>query len=102
MPIPPFDEHGFLPAGLHECTVNEMKLRFGAFRGSDRRAQLIARLEAFVSEAKSCGLVAEVLVDGSFVTAKNEPNDIDLIVIVPASHSFLEELSPATYNILSK
>ena len=43
-----------------------------------------------------------VLVDGSFVSGKSEPNDIDLIVLVSPTHDFAMDLSPAAYNFLSK
>jgi len=43
-----------------------------------------------------------VLVDGSFVTAKPEPNDIDLILVVPAGHDFSVDLRPIEYNVLSQ
>jgi hypothetical protein len=69
---------------------------------SDRRPQLFARLEAFLSEARDSGLAVSVLVDGSFVTAKPEPNDIDLIVVVSANQDFAADLSPAEYNVVSK
>ena len=107
MPIPALDKNGFLPPGVHDCTLEEIKLeeikgRFGAFQQSDRRPQLFARLGAFLSEAKACGLVISLVVDGSFVTAKPEPNDIDLIVVVAPGHSFDADLSPGEYAILSK
>jgi hypothetical protein len=63
---------------------------------------LFVRLEAFLSEAKASRLVVSVVVDGSFVTAKPEPNDIDLILVVAADHSFVADLSPLEYNVLSK
>lgn len=102
MPIPALDPDGFLPAGLHDATLDELKVRFGSFQGSDRRPQLWARLLAFVSEAKASGLVHAIIVDGSFVTAKPDPNDIDLIVIVPPGHDFSTDLNPTEYSVLSK
>ena len=102
MPIPLLDEHGLLPIGVHECLLDEIKARFGSFQRSDRRPQLFARLEAFLSEARASRLVVSVVVDGSFVTAKPEPNDIDLIVEVVATHDFAADVSMAAYNILSK
>lgn len=102
MAIPLLDEHGFLPVGVHDCTLDELKGRFGSFQLSDRRPQLFARLEAFLSEARASRLVASVVVDGSFVTAKPEPNDIDLIVELVATHDFAADLSPAEYNVVSK
>ncbi len=43
-----------------------------------------------------------VLLDGSFVTAKAAPNDIDLILVVPATHDFSADILPAQYNTISK
>ena len=102
MPIPAFDEHGLLPIGVHDCTLDELKARFGGFQQTDRRPQLCAKLEAFVAEAKAAQIVRHILVDGSFVTAKPDPNDIDLILIVAAEHDSSAELSPAEYNVVSK
>ena len=102
MPIPLPDEDGFLPAGVHDCSLDEIKTRFGSYQRSDRRPQLFARLEAFLSEAKASRLVVSVVVDGSFVTDKPEPNDIDLIAVVAPSHSFAADLSPGEYSVLSK
>ncbi len=102
MPVPPFDEHGFLPPGVHACSLEELRTRFGSFQASDCRPQLFARLKAFLSEARAARLVVGVVVNGSFVTAKPEPNDIDLIVIVNPGHSFTADLSPGEYAVLSK
>ena len=43
-----------------------------------------------------------MIVDGSFVTSKPDPNDIDLILVVAANHDFAVELSPSEYAVLSK
>jgi len=102
MPIPPLDEHGFLLVGTHDCTLAEIKARFGTFQRSDRRLRLFARLEAFLAEAAASRLVVGIVVDGSFVTAKPEPNDIDLIVVVAASHDLRADLGPVAYNVVSK
>jgi len=69
MPIPPFNPDGLLPVGIHECTIDELKVRFGGFQGSDQRPRLFARLEGFLAEVRAAGLVRSILVDGSFVTA---------------------------------
>jgi hypothetical protein len=79
MAIPALDPNGVLPAGVHDCTLEEIKSRFGSFQGSDRRPQLFSRLETFLTEARGVEIVQSVLVDGSFVTAKADPNDIDLL-----------------------
>lgn len=102
MPIPSLDANGFLPVGVHDCTPAEIKARFGFFQGSDRRPRLFEKLEMFLSEAARTGVVVGVVVDGSFVTGKAEPNDIDLIVVVPASHDFGADLPAYQYNVLAQ
>jgi len=36
-----------------------------------------------------------VLVDGSFVTAKPEPVDLDLVLVVSANHDFSADFQPS-------
>ena len=70
MPIPALNANGFLPAGLYDCTVPELRLCFATFRGSDHRGRLFARLEELALAMRSSGLFEAVIIDGSFVTAK--------------------------------
>jgi len=100
--LPSFNEHGWLPEGIHDCTLAEAAARFGVFQGSDRRPQLWARFKEFFREAKACGDILLILLNGSFVTTRADPNDIDLILVVPDGHDFTSELTPAEYNVLSK
>lgn len=100
--IPPFDENGWLPVGIFECTLAEAAARFGQYQISDRRPRLWARFTEFMGEAKASDLVEAVLLDGSFVTAKPDPNDIDLVLVVSADHDFSADLLPREYNVLSK
>lgn len=48
------------------------------------------------------GLFEAVLLDGSFVTTKAAPNDIDLIAVLPASHNFERELTASEYALVSR
>jgi hypothetical protein len=100
--IPPFNEHGWLPEGIHDCTLDEAVARFGGFQSSDRRPLLWTRFMEFAREAKACGLVNAVLMDGSFVTTEASPNDIDLVLVVSANHDFSTVLPPAQYNLLAQ
>jgi len=43
-----------------------------------------------------------ILVDGSFVTAKPDPNDIDLVIVLRASHDFSADLPAAQYDVLAQ
>jgi hypothetical protein len=54
-----------------------------------------------LKEIRNSGLGIEVFVDGSFVTSKDEPNDIDLILILPENFNLHAELSPYVSNVIS-
>jgi hypothetical protein len=99
--LPRFNEQGLLPKGIHDCTFEEAEARFGRFQETDRRQRLWAGFRKFFDEAKAIDVVIAVLLDGSFVTAKATPNDIDLILALRSSHDFARELSLAEYNVLS-
>jgi hypothetical protein len=102
MPIPPLDTNGLLPSGVHSCAWPEIRERFGCFQGSDQRPRLCERLEAFARESKAAGIVKALVVNGSFVTAKPQPNDIDLVVVLAAGHDFRADLGVSAYNVVDR
>jgi len=55
-----------------------------------------------VRKTRNTGLVSSIIVNGSFVTGKPDPNDIDLILVLPIGHEFSAELRPFEYNVLSR
>jgi hypothetical protein len=71
--IPPFDDRGNLPPGVHEVDWNELETRFS---GSPRRIELLAGLRAALLALRDAGC-RTAYIDGSFVTAKEEPGDFD-------------------------
>src|SRR6266702_8505073 len=102
MPIPSFNEHGLLPEGVHDCTWPEVAERLCSFQSSDRRPELCRRLRQMVEELRRTNVALALLVNGSFVTAKAQPNDIDLILVLPADWDFAADIAPAAYNLVSK
>src|ERR1044072_7429317 len=100
--IPALEENGLLPEGIHDCSLAEAEARFGRFQESDRRPHLWNRFMEFIREAKASGLIESIVIDGSFVTAKSSPNDIDLILLVSATYDFTADLPPHQYNILAQ
>lgn len=73
-PIPGFDPvTGYLPPGLYLATIDEIGRRLGF---TQKRHQLIASLELAVRWLFDAG-VTDLRIDGSFVTEKPEPGDID-------------------------
>ncbi len=83
MAIPALDDEGFLPLGIYDCTLAEIKDRFGQFRGSDCRPHLFRKLEMFVDEAIRSRLARSLIVNGSFTSGKEQPGDVDLVVVLP-------------------
>jgi hypothetical protein len=102
MPIPDLDADGLLPAGVFDCTMAEVRERFGSFRETDRRPRLFARLEELLAAMVKSGLFESVLIDGSFVTAAAAPNDIDLVAVLRPDHDFERELAMAEYTLVSR
>jgi hypothetical protein len=72
--LPPFGPTGLLPAGVHPAAWALVVDRFGT---SIRRREQLAKLETALRLLRDAGC-ARVFVGGSFVTAKSEPNDIDV------------------------
>lgn len=102
MPIPALNTDGFLPAGVFDCTLPELRERFGRFQISDQRTRLFARLEELVAAMQRSGLFEALLVDGSFVTAKPAPNDIDLVAVLRPGHDFERDLPMSEYALVSR
>jgi len=77
--IPAFNDEGYLPPGLHRATVEEIRARFG--RESELRRVQMESLRWMVELARRAG-VQRIVVNGSFVTDKLEPNDVDCVLLV--------------------
>ncbi|MGH7965673.1 MAG: DUF6932 family protein [Candidatus Binatia bacterium] len=85
--IPPFRVDGYLPEGVYVCSEAEVLFRFGS--SSRRRRRLVLRLRRWLELGQQIG-ARRLLVDGSFVTAKEEPHDIDSVILLP--HDFAQQL----------
>ena len=89
-----------LPEGLHGCTIEEVEKAFG--QQTAARVRLTERLRDLLQNARLSGLVAAVVVNGSYVTGKDNPSDIDLIIVLRPGHDYSAELRPIEYNLLSR
>lgn len=102
MPVPSLNEQGLLPSGIHDCSLDELQIRFGSFQETDRRILLFQKLVLLLQEVRASGIIEAVIVDGSFVTSKSSPGDIDLLLILPADCDERVELSFFQYNVIAK
>ena len=81
--IPDLTPAGLLPTGIHPATLQDVEIAFGY--GTDTRTRLYERLHAFLELARSFRMFTSVVIDGSFVTDKPDPSDIDVVLILPAA-----------------
>jgi hypothetical protein len=80
MPLPYLDTAGEMPAGLHRATIDEVVARFGS--GSPRREAVASRLLRIYRTARETDRLERFIILGSFVTAKSDPNDVDIILVM--------------------
>lgn len=94
--LPELTDQGVLPVGLHQCSESELADRFGW--GSPEREVEINELRQFIAWCRRTG-VRRLLIDGSFVTAKVDPIDVD-VLILPKSGVSVAELPPKSEDLV--
>lgn len=72
--IPPFTIEGYLPPGIHLTTIEEIETMFAT---NMKRKQIFQKLLILIADLKSIGCNV-AYVDGSFVTTKERPKDVDV------------------------
>lgn len=79
MPIPAFDRFGLLPGGIHLCTIKEVEVDLA---WNDDRRRLTAQLQEFIAVELTprFAVVPTVVLDGSYVSKKASPSNINLVL----------------------
>jgi uncharacterized protein DUF6932 len=80
VPLPPITETGDLPQGVHHALLQEVVNQFG--QATVQRKLVGMRLRRVYELAVATGHVNRFIVFRSFVTAKPEPNDVDLFLLM--------------------
>jgi len=92
--IPPLDDNGNLPPGIHLASLEEIDARFG--KETELRQVQMQSLRWLVDLAARAG-VQKVVVNGSFVTDVPEPNDVDCALLLgpeyPKDQKAVDELA---------
>ena len=86
--IPEFRDDGYLPEGVHVASEADVTFRFGT--DTSKRRRLALRLRRWIELSRAIS-AKRLFVDGSFVTSKPEPNDVDAVVWLP--DNFIELVS---------
>lgn len=80
MPIPALTADGILPEGLHYATLSEVGQAFGQFQQTDQRPRVFQNLQSYHGALSAAAVARALIVDGSFITSKSNPSDVDCIV----------------------
>src|SRR3954464_10036995 len=77
--IPLLDDDDYLPPGIHSADLDEIETRFG--RESALRQVEMESIRWLVDLAGRAG-VQRIVINGSFVTAVLDPNDVDCALLI--------------------
>lgn len=80
MGLPIFNKFGDLPPGVYVATIEEVTARFGS--GAARRNTATQNLLRIYEVARAIGKVQRFIIFGSYVTSKDAPNDVDVILVM--------------------
>jgi hypothetical protein len=94
MALPGFNEEGDLPCGVYRATLPEVLERVG--QGTVQRRAVADRLKRVYELVSSTGQLARFVVFGSFVTAKADPNDVDIILLMEDTFDLASVTGEAT------
>ena len=73
-----FDKNGYLPYGIHHMTLEEIEETFSKNTSSKRR-EIMEEYKRHLKELKDTGYFLDHWIGGSFVTSKENPDDIDTL-----------------------
>lgn len=77
-----------LAGGIHRFNLSDLELlTVDKFAESTRRKPLFESFKVYLGLLEGTGLSAEIWVDGSFMSEKPEPDDIDLVVLFDATNA---------------
>lgn len=89
-----FDHPPLLAPGRHFMTLPEIyELCVRRFEYRERREGLFFALAAFVHRFREADIPREMFIDGSFLTKKQDPSDVD--VAVELDHDVANSLTKA-------
>lgn len=83
--IPPLSPEGLSPPGRHTCTTETVRLHFVDTFSMTNRRQLYDEWLAYTNRLQALLRVKSLVqwVDGSFVTDKPNPGDLDVVTFLP-------------------
>ena len=84
MNLPALNAEGYLTPGIYLASLDEVLERFGTGTSTRERGGNLLRL--IVESARKYPTIKRILIWGSFVSAKQEPADLDYSIVVDPMH----------------
>jgi hypothetical protein len=97
MPLPVLRADGALPPGVHSASLDEVFARFPAVTA--QRQALNGALAFCVATVQRLHLADAIVLDGSYVTSKPDPEDVDIAVSTPGLYQLAGEQRYAAEGI---
>jgi len=96
--LPPVSDEGVLPPGDYGPSRAEFEKAFVDVGHSERRREIYAGWNRHRNRLQADGLErsARELLNGSFISSKWEPQDIDIVVEYPVTSAELRTLTPSS------
>ena len=89
-----------LPGGIHAFTLDSLRpITVDNFPNSVRRQGLFGALGIYLEMLEATGFKGSALIDGSFMCQKQEPDDIDLVLIYESE--VIDNISEAARPVLN-
>lgn len=80
--VPPLDERGLLPPGVHDA--DDWLVVERMFATNDHRRALLDQMRIFIAaELQHVAAGLDLIIGGSYLTTKVVPGDIDCTVVIP-------------------
>ena len=80
MSIPDFNSYGLLPEGIYTATIDEIEEKFCNIGDTKKRKNLFHTFKHYLEGLKAHNVKYDLYIDGSFVTKKCSPGDIDILL----------------------
>jgi len=92
-------ESDYMPPGVHDCTIDEIKEELAT---NTTREKLVTNLEKYMEKLKNIGISCHIIVDGSFVTSKPKPNDMDILMVFEDEDDIHAPITDLEWNLFNK
>lgn len=93
-----FNDLGLMEPGIYPMTMGQLGDNFGF---SGRRRYLLSELERFLRSVEGTRMgIIRLIINGSFVTDKEEPGDIDLHFVIDTKSLLITTDLPTFANLM--